>query len=142
MTTLDGATVARKKLRNAANVTEAVSVTMSGADLEFARMTREAQNSVAQSGANLEQDAGGNPRIGSLTVITGAAAGGTATIVIGAGFKDATAVNFDTTPGTSFSVVDDNRINVTSPAHSAGAVAVTVVTPDGNDSLAAAFTYT
>jgi hypothetical protein len=114
---------------------------MSGADLEFARLTRQS-GLTAADGNRLEQGAASNPRIGSLSVVTGAAAGGTATVVIGTGFKDATSVTFDGVAGTSFSVVDDNRINVTSPAGSAGTADIAVITPDGTDTNLAFWTYT
>lgn len=67
--------------------------------------------------------------IASLSVGTGAAAGGTATVLTGVGFTGATAVKFDNTNGTAFSVVNDTTINVTSPAHAAGTVNITVVLP-------------
>jgi len=82
------------------------------------------------------------PYITSVVPATGAAAGGTAVVITGAGFTGATAVNFDTTPGTSFSVVSDTEIDVTTPAHAAGAVTVTVVKTGGNAVKYSGFTYT
>lgn len=82
------------------------------------------------------------PYITSITPATGAAAGGTATTIVGAGFTGATAVNFGATPGTSFSVTDDTHIAVTSPAHAAGTVDITVVKAGGNAVKTGAFIYT
>jgi len=81
------------------------------------------------------------PYITSIAPATGPAAGGTATVITGVGFTSATAVNFASDPGVAFSVVDDSTINVTTPAHAAGAVDVTVVTPSGNAVLTGGFTY-
>lgn len=80
-----------------------------------------------------------------LTVVpaTGVAAGGTATVITGSGFTGATAVNFGATPGTSFSVISDSVIHVTSPAHAAGTVDVTVVNAtNGNAVKTGGFIYT
>jgi hypothetical protein len=75
-------------------------------------------------------------------VVTGVAAGGTATVLTGKGFTGATAVQFGGTNGTSFSVVNDTTINVTSPAKAVGVYNVTVVRPNGNMVKPSAFTYT
>ena len=70
------------------------------------------------------------------------AAGGTALVVYGDNFTAATGVTFGATSGTSFSIVDDNTILVTSPAKTAGAYAVVVTKGVGNsNSLAAGVTY-
>jgi hypothetical protein len=82
------------------------------------------------------------PYITLIAPITGAAAGGTAVTITGVGFTGATAVNFGATPGTAFSVVSDTSITVTSPAHAAGAVDVTVVKSGGNAVDYAGYTYT
>ena len=83
------------------------------------------------------------PYITAITPATGVAAGGTATTITGSGFTGATAVNFGATPGTSFSVVNNTTINVTTAAHAAGAVDVTVVNAtNGNSTKSAGFTYT
>jgi hypothetical protein len=83
-----------------------------------------------------------NEFITSLSVVTGVAAGGTATVLTGKGFTGATAVQFGGTNGTSFSVVNDTTINVTSPAKAVGVYNVTVVRPNGNMVKPSAFTYT
>lgn len=80
--------------------------------------------------------------ITSLSVVTGAAAGGTATVLTGAGFTGATAVQFGGTNGTAFTVVNPTTINVTTPAKGAGVYAVTVVKPTGNIVRPSGFTFT
>jgi hypothetical protein len=49
----------------------------------------------------------------------------------GDGFVNATAVRFDGTAAPSFTVVSATRITAVTPAHAAGAAAVTVTTPGG-----------
>jgi kynureninase len=71
----------------------------------------------------------------------GAVAGGTVVQLYGVGLTGATGVLFDTTAGTAFAVTSDSLLTVTSPAHAAGAVDVTVQHPAGNIVKAAAFTY-
>lgn len=77
----------------------------------------------------------------ALSPATGAAAGGTAVTVTGTNLSGTIAVLFDDTPGTGLTVVSDTSVTVTTPAHSAGAVVVAVVTPGGVVRKAAAFTY-
>jgi len=81
------------------------------------------------------------PYIATVVPGTGVEAGGTATVITGAGFTGATAVNFGATPGTSFSVDSDTQISVTSPAGT-GTVDVTVVKAGGNATLVDGFIYT
>ena len=69
------------------------------------------------------------------------AAGGTVVRVYGDNFTGATAVNFGGTAGTSFSVVDDNTVQVTTPAKAAGSYDVVVVKAAGNATLTAAVKY-
>lgn len=60
------------------------------------------------------------------------AAGGTALKLSGDNFTGATGVTFGGTAGTAFTVVNDNTITVTSPAKTAGVVAVIVTKGVGN----------
>ena len=77
----------------------------------------------------------------------GPVAGGTAVIITGSGFLGATAVNIldsvpSSTPATTFTVVDDTRINATMPAHAAGGVVIEVVAPGGTGASGGqVFTY-
>lgn len=137
----DGATTARKKLAKQANLTDAVASTMTGADLEFARLARESDIASGADGNRLEQAAGNNPRIGSLSVVSGGVAGGTATSIYGQNLKDVTAISVGGAAATAVVVVDDNRVNFTTPARTAGAKDVVATGPDGSDTLVGGFTY-
>jgi hypothetical protein len=65
-----------------------------------------------------------------------AASTAVAVTVQGLGFTGATGVNFGATAGTAFTVVNDTTITVTTPATlTAGAYAVTVLSPKGNNTL-------
>ncbi|WP_255447575.1 IPT/TIG domain-containing protein [Schumannella sp. 10F1B-5-1] len=81
------------------------------------------------------------PTATGITPANGAAAGGTTVDIAGTGFTGATGVTFDGTDGTSFQVVSDSLIRVTTPAHAAGNVAVMVEHPNGDASVAGGFTY-
>lgn len=76
------------------------------------------------------------------TPTSGAAAGGTAVSVAGTGLSGCTAVLFDGVPATAVTVVSDVEVTCATPAGSAGAVDVVVVTPAGAVVDAGSFTYT
>ncbi len=76
----------------------------------------------------------------SLTPEQGPETGGTEVTITGEGFTGATGVTFDGLDGTDFTVVDDNTITVTTPAHEPGPVDV-VVLGEGGDSAPLTFTY-
>ncbi|WP_223693745.1 IPT/TIG domain-containing protein [Leifsonia poae] len=80
------------------------------------------------------------PVVTGLTPTHGPAAGGTAVTITGTGFTGATGVTFGGTAGTSFTVVNDTTITVTTPAHAAGAADVVVQSPNG-DSAPGTFTF-
>ncbi|WP_197464264.1 IPT/TIG domain-containing protein [Microbacterium sp. TNHR37B] len=80
------------------------------------------------------------PTVTDLDPTSGPEAGGTVVTITGTGFTGATAVTFDGTPGTAFTVVSDTEIQVTTPAHAPGAVDVIVEHP-GGDTDAGEFTY-
>ncbi|POX54096.1 IPT/TIG domain-containing protein [Streptomyces sp. Ru72] len=71
------------------------------------------------------------PSLTDVAPPSGASAGGTLTTLTGNGLVGATAVRFDTTPAASFTVVSATQITAVTPAHAAGAAAVTVTTPGG-----------
>jgi hypothetical protein len=79
----------------------------------------------------------------SLSPSAGPVGGGTLVTLTGSGFTGATAVNFGTTPATSFTVDNDTTITAASPASAAGTVNVTVTTPAGTSARSPAnvFTY-
>jgi hypothetical protein len=74
---------------------------------------------------------------------SGSTAGGTTVTITGSGFTGATAVNFGSAAATGATVNTDSSITATSPAGSAGAVDVTVVTPSGASTTSSndQFTY-
>jgi hypothetical protein len=82
------------------------------------------------------------PAVSGVGPNSGSTAGGFSVAVSGTNFTGATAVYFGTTPATILGV-SATEIAVTAPAHAAGKVDVTVVTPSGKSSLASAdlFTY-
>ncbi len=83
------------------------------------------------------------PAVTQVSPGAGPVGGGAAVTVTGTGFTGATSVSFGSVAATSFTVVSDTQIDVTAPAEAAGAVDVTVTTPGGLSSLAAAddFSY-
>jgi hypothetical protein len=71
------------------------------------------------------------PIVTGLSPNQGPASGGTTVTLTGANFSGATAVLFDGVAADSFTVVSATQITVVTPAHAAGAAAVTVITPGG-----------
>ena len=82
------------------------------------------------------------PVLTGISPAAGPLAGGTSVTITGSNFTGATAVNFGSTPGTSFTVISPTSIAAVSPAGT-GTVDVTVVTPNGTSATTAAdqFTY-
>ncbi|GHD83202.1 IPT/TIG domain-containing protein [Salinibacterium amurskyense] len=80
------------------------------------------------------------PAVTSISPDEGPLAGGTEVTIIGSGFTGATGVTFDGDDGTSFTVVSDTEITVTTPAGSEGTAAVVVQHPIG-DADGGNFTY-
>ncbi|MFJ1651255.1 IPT/TIG domain-containing protein [Streptomyces sp. NPDC088337] len=70
------------------------------------------------------------PSLTDIEPPAGPSAGGAAATLTGSGLLNATAVRFDTAAA-SFTVVSATQITVVTPAHAAGAAAVTVTTPGG-----------
>lgn len=77
----------------------------------------------------------------SIAPTSGPAAGGTAVTITGTGFIGATGATLGGTAITGFTVVNATTITGTSAAHAAGSVAVVVLSPNGNGTLAAGYTY-
>lgn len=89
-----------------------------------------------------KDDAYKEPTIpGALSPATGPAAGGTVVTITGTNLTGSTGVTFGGTAGTAFEVVSDTQVKVTTPAKTAGAVAVVLQHPAGNVTKANAFTY-
>ncbi len=80
------------------------------------------------------------PTIGSLSPMSGPAAGGTTVTIIGTNFTDATSVSFDGVAGTILTT-SATQLTVTTPAHAAGAVDVVVTTLGGTATQTGGFTY-
>ena len=83
------------------------------------------------------------PTVSSLSPADGPTAGGTTVTITGTNFTGATEVEFGTNAATDLVVVNSTTITVHSPADSAGAVDVTVVTAGGTSATSPAdqFTY-
>jgi len=79
----------------------------------------------------------------ALSPAGGTTAGGTSVIISGSGLSNATTVLFGTTSGTNLTVLSDNLVEITTPAHVAGTVPVAVSTPaaNGGKSNVVTFTY-
>jgi hypothetical protein len=71
------------------------------------------------------------PSVTGISPSSGLTAGGTSVTITGTGLTTATAVMFDATAATGFTVVSDTEITVPSPSHAAGTVDVTVITAGG-----------
>lgn len=84
------------------------------------------------------------PVVYSFTPITGPAAGGTSVLIKGSGFTGTvatTGVKFGATNATNWSVVDDNTLVASAPAHVAGGVAVVVTNATGPSITGPLYTY-
>jgi len=78
-----------------------------------------------------------------LTPATGSDAGGTVVTLDGTGFINLPTVKFGTTPAALVMFNSSTQLSVTTPAHLAGVVSVTVTNPDSqSDTEAGAFTFT
>jgi hypothetical protein len=71
------------------------------------------------------------PQVTGISPSGGPMAGGTNVTITGSGFSGATNVQFGVIPGTGLNIVNDSRLTVVSPPHSAGTVAVTVTGAGG-----------
>lgn len=83
----------------------------------------------------------GLPRIDGVSPACGPLEGGTVVTLKGRYFSGATAVHFDSTPGTNLTIIDDTTLTVTTPAHAKGWVDVSVVHAVGNGTSIGAFAY-
>lgn len=81
------------------------------------------------------------PAVSALAPSTGTTLGGTTVTVSGAGFTGVQEVDLGSTAATKVTVVSDTKLTVVTPAHAAGAVAVTVVTGTGTSSGGPSFTF-
>ncbi|MGV3663901.1 MAG: HYR domain-containing protein [Prosthecobacter sp.] len=81
------------------------------------------------------------PAVVAASPTSGAVAGGTSVTITGTNFTGAASVTFGGSIATGMTVVNDTTITVTTPAHAAGAVDVTVNRPDGTGTGGEIFTY-
>jgi len=84
------------------------------------------------------------PTVTGVAPISGTTAGGTSVVVTGTGFTTANNVKFGTTANATgaMTVDSDTQITVTSPAHAAGLIDITVTTPGGTSATGAADRFT
>ena len=80
------------------------------------------------------------PTITSISPSTGYNTGGTSVTISGTRFTNASSVSVGGTSAT-FTVVNDNTITLTTPAHTVGNVDITVTAPAGSVTSTDAFTY-
>jgi PKD repeat protein len=83
----------------------------------------------------------GVPTFTGITPSSGSTSGGTFVTITGANLTTTTGVTFDGIAATGITVVNDNTITTTTPAHAAGAVTVIVTTPGGTATGTNAYTY-
>lgn len=81
------------------------------------------------------------PTVATVTPTTGGTAGGTAVTITGTNFWNVSSVTFGGTAATSVRVTSTTTLTCVSPAKTAGAVTVAVVTPGGTGTKTTAFTY-
>lgn len=79
--------------------------------------------------------------IATVSPAIGPTTGGTAVTITGANFTNGATVSFGATPATSVVFVSATEITCVTPAHAAGPVNVTVITPGDTVMKAGAFTY-
>jgi YVTN family beta-propeller protein len=82
------------------------------------------------------------PTVSSISPASGPEAGGTSATITGTNFTGATAVDFGSTPATSFTVNSDTSITAVAPPGTDGVVDVTVTNPAGTSPAVTADQYT
>jgi hypothetical protein len=71
------------------------------------------------------------PQVTGISPSGGPMAGGTNVTITGSGFSGATNVQFGVISGTGLNIVNDSRLTIVSPPHSAGTVAISVTGASG-----------
>ena len=82
------------------------------------------------------------PMVSGISPTHGPEAGGTTVTITGMHLIGTTAVTFGNTPATNVTVVNDDTVTATAPAHADGTVDVTVTTPQGTSGTSSADQYT
>ena len=104
-------------------------------------VTTPAGTSAVSSGDSFQYVAVG-PAVTSLGTTSGPTVGGTAVTINGSNLLGTTGVSFGSTPAVFFQVLSDSQIKAISPLAAAGAVQVTVTTPDGTSPTGSGTTFT
>jgi hypothetical protein len=81
------------------------------------------------------------PTFTGIMPVSGSTSGGTLVTITGTNLTGTTGVTFDGIAATGITVVNDNTITATTPAHTAGAITVVVTTPSGTATGTNAYTY-
>jgi titin len=81
------------------------------------------------------------PILFSSSPSAGPQSGSTLVVLTGSNLTSASQVLFDQIPATDVTVNSTHQITALSPAHAGGTVDITVITPTGEDTLEAGFTY-
>jgi len=86
---------------------------------------------------------GAAPSVTAVSPNTDSTAGGQVVTLTGSGFTGATAVKFNTTAASAFTIISDTTLTATAPAGSAATVDITVITNNGTSATGSAdqFTY-
>jgi hypothetical protein len=84
---------------------------------------------------------GAAPTFTSCTPNTGSVHGATSVTIVGTNFTPDTEILFGAQPATGVSVNSSTSLTCTTPANFAGAVSITILTPSGMVTAAAAYTY-
>jgi hypothetical protein len=99
-------------------------------------------SSTAASAAKYTYLARPAPQVTAVSPATGGVAGGTRVTIRGAHLSGVLAITFGKTRGTSLTTVSPTEVVVTAPAHAAGILDVTVLTPSGASTAAGPATFT
>src|SRR5689334_20701557 len=105
--------------------------------------TRSPNNQLGGEEELVNADVVGVPAIASVGPASGSTAGGTSVIISGSRLADVTGVTFGGVAATAVTVVGDNQVTVSAPAHAAGAVDVQASSAAGTSPVVTgdAFTY-
>jgi IPT/TIG domain len=82
------------------------------------------------------------PAITGISPISGPVSGGTSVTITGTDFTGLSAVEFGSTPASSFTLDSPTEVTATAPAQGAGTVDITVTTPGGSSAPVPADQYT
>jgi hypothetical protein len=81
------------------------------------------------------------PTATSLTPTSGTTLGGTTVVITGTSLVGTSSVTFDGVEATNVTVIDEQTVSVSTPAHIPALVDVAITTPEGTGTLTNAYTY-